>query len=523
MTFGFGLRDSLRVKRDIQTVIQRNDRLEQIIDLVNEKYVDTVSSNLLYEDAINGILSHLDPHTIYIPADELQSVNEDLEGSFFGIGVEFSIIRDTMQVTYVIEGGPAQMAGLETGDQIIKVEDSVVAGMNITSDRIISMLKGKQYSRVLITAKKSGTKELKPVTIKRNSIPLYSVEASVMLDSITGFVKIDRFSATTFEEFEAAIQSLKKKGMRQLVLDLRQNGGGYLQAATNMADDLLEGNKVIVYTKSKHTTRKEYKTGTKDAFENGRLAVLVDENSASASEILAGAVQDWDRGVIIGRRTFGKGLVQEQYDLDDGAALRLTIAKYYTPSGRSIQRSFAKGRDAYEQDFMKRYQTGELTGNDTFSGPDTTRYYTSTKRVVFGGYGINPDIYVPYDTMKYKSGLTGILYTDNLKRIIWDYYLNHRAALNSYKSIKDYTANFKTDDILDAYLESLNPKMKKTAKALLKDSISNTYFRLQVKAQLARILYRNEGYYSIATQKDNAVQQALKVLNSNSYLKIVGR
>lgn len=524
MIFGFRLRDTLRVKRDIQTVITRNDRLEQLIDLINEKYVDTLSSNLLYQDAIDGILSHLDPHTVYIPAEQVEEVNQDLEGSFFGIGVEFSIIRDTMQVTYVFDGGPASNAGLETGDQIIKVEDSVVAGRNINSDRIIKMLKGKEYSKVFITVKKVASDELRPVTIKRGAIPIYSVEASIMLDSITGFIKINRFSATTYEEFKAALKSLQKKGMEQLVVDLRQNPGGYLEAAADIADEFLEGNKLIVYTKGKHSTRSEYyRAGSKKGFEKGRLVILVDENSASASEILAGAIQDWDRGVIIGRRTFGKGLVQEQYTLDDGAALRLTIAKYYTPSGRSIQRSYAKGKEVYEQDFLKRYQTGEFTGSDTIGSPDTTKFFTAGKRVVYSGNGITPDIYVPYDTARYNPALMNLLYNDDVKRIVWDYYLRHRSELAQYKTITEFASNFRAEDLLKTWENAINAKTKKTAAKILKQPADNAYFRLQLKAQLARILFRDEGFYTISSQTDNMVQRALKVLHTDAYLKVVGR
>lgn len=517
------MRDTLRVKRDLQTVIQRNDRLEQVIDLINERYVDTVSSDLLYQDAISGIISHLDPHTIYIPAEQLMEVNEDLEGSFFGIGVEFSIIEDTMQVTYVIEDGPADMAGLEMGDQIIKVEDSIVAGKNINSDRIIKMLRGKQYSRVLITVRKHAGGELRQIAIKRNTIPLYSVEASIMLDSITGFIKINRFAATTYEEFEKALQSLQKKGMKQLVLDLRQNPGGYMDAAVNIADEFIDDNKLIVYTKGKRTVRSEYRAGKKNKFEKGKLVLLVDEGSASASEVLAGAIQDWDRGVIIGRRTFGKGLVQEQFDLEDGSALRLTIAKYYTPSGRSIQRSYADGRDAYEQDYLKRYHTGEFTGKDTTALPDTTTYYTHGKRSVYSANGISPDIYVSYDTTKYKPALVNMLYTDFTKESIWNYYLQHRAELSGYRDIKDYASLFNGNELVKSFIDGLDNPMKKIAKQAIRDSATLAYFRLQMKAQLARILFRNDGYFAISVQRDNMVQEAMQTLNTKRYSHAIGR
>ncbi len=521
MILGFNLRDTLRKKRDIQAVIQRNDRLEQVIDLINEKYVDTINVNALYEDAMNGILSHLDPHTVYIPSEELDEVNQDLDGSFFGIGVEFSIVRDTIQITSVIEDGPASRTGIKLGDQIIKVGDSIVAGTGITSERIIKMLKGKQYSRVLVTLQREG--KMQTATIKRDIVPIYSVEAQIMLDAVTGYIKINRFSATTYDEFVKALTSLQKQGMTQLVLDLRQNPGGYLNAATQIADEFIEGNKLIVYTKGKHSLKTEYRTGDEHKFEKGKLAILVDENAASASEILAGAVQDWDRGIIIGRRTFGKGLVQEQYEMDDGSALRLTIAKYYTPSGRCIQRSFAGGKDAYRDDFAHRFETGELTGYDTVSFGDTTRYYTSNNRVVYGGGGIKPDVYVPYDTGKLSSSLLNLLYSDDVKNVVWDYFLRNRSMLQGYGSVSVYDKAFDGKQLTRSYLDVLPAHLRSTAVKLLKVPSNDTFFRLQMKAQLARILYRNNGYYSVSLKEDNMTRKALEVLNSDKYSAIIGR
>jgi carboxyl-terminal processing protease len=523
MVLGFNLRDTLRKKRDIQTVIERNDRLEQIIDLISEKYVDTVNTNVLYEDAINGILSHLDPHTVYITADEYDEVNEDLEGGFFGIGVEFAIIRDTIQVTSVIPQGPAERAGVGLGDQLIKVADSVVAGTGITSERIISMLKGKQYSRVLVTLKDPVSGQFKQVAIKRDIVPIYSVEANLMLDSVTGFIKINRFSATTYEEFEKAIKGLLAQGMKQLIVDLRQNPGGYLDAATNIADDFIDDEKLLVYTQGKSSPRRDYKANRKGLFENGKLAVLVDESSASASEILAGAVQDWDRGVIVGRRTYGKGLVQEQYDMEDGSGLRLTIAKYYTPSGRSIQRSFAKGKDAYAADFAHRFETGELTGQDTITKEDTTVYYTAGKRVVYGGGGINPDVYVPYDTSRLSSGIFNVTFSDNVKNFVWDYFMRHRAELGRYKTISQFQSGFDAVALSERYMSTLNSQVRKTTQAVLANTANAQYFRQHLKAQLARILFHNNGYYSVQTKTDNVVQRALESFYNRKYSALIRR
>lgn len=522
MILGFNLRDTLRNKRDIQT-LERNDRLEQIIDLVDAKYVDSVKKDVLYEDAITGILSHLDPHTVYIPANEYDEMNEELDGSFFGIGVEFSIIRDTIQVTSVIDEGPANMAGVEVGDQLIKVGDSVVAGKNITSERIIKMLKGKQYSKVYVTLLQPYDNKIKTIQIKRDVVPVYSVVADIMLDSVTGYIRINKFGANTYNEFMKAFKVLSGKGMEMLIVDLRQNAGGYLNAATEILDEFLDDKKLLVYTQGKNSPRKEYKAEKKGVFEKGRLAVLIDESSASASEILAGAIQDWDRGIIVGRRSYGKGLVQEQYDMDNGAGLRLTIAKYYTPSGRSIQRSFAKGREAYQNDFAKRFESGELIGNDTTHITDTTKYYTSNKRTVYAGGGIKPDIYVPYDTAKLSNALLNIVYTDEMKNEVWDYYMKHRAYLLKYKSVKDFTARYNADTLVIEYIKVLRPVEKKIAAKILSVPFNKNYLKLQMQAQLARILFGNNGYYTIAVQDDNAVKTAIKVLHSDTYLKAIGR
>ncbi|MCB0696546.1 MAG: S41 family peptidase [Chitinophagaceae bacterium] len=523
MSIGFKLRDSLRNKRDITTIIQRNDRLEQIIDLINARYVDSVNANLLYEDAVNGIIRHLDPHTVYIPADKLQSVNEELEGSFFGIGVEFSIVKDTIQITSVIEGGPAEVAGIQIGDRLIKVGDSVVAGTGITSTRIIKMLKGKQFSKVFLTMMDPVRDETRVVSLKRDEIPKYSIEAGVMLDSVTGIIKITRFSATTYDEFEKVLADLKKQGMKKLIVDLRQNSGGYMEPAKQIADEFLSGDKLIVMTRGMNSMVRKYIAGNTGGFEDGELAILVDEQSASASEILAGAIQDWDRGVIIGRRTFGKGLVQDQFDLEDGSALRLTIAKYYTPSGRSVQRSFENGREAYNHDFMMRYESGELTGYDTLSNPDTTKYYTANNRVVYGGGGITPDVYVPYDTTKLSTSLLNLIFSDNVKAVVWDYYINNRTSLKQYRTVRDFGKAFSADTLVQNYINRQDRQTKKVVEMMLKKERYRSFFALQMKAQLARMLFRDNGYYSISYKDDNMVAKALEIFNSNVYSTIVSR
>lgn len=525
MVLGFKLKDSLRNKKDFTTIIQRNDRLEDIIELIEQKYVDTVNSNELYADAVNGILQHLDPHTVYIPADELANVNEGLEGSFFGIGVGFAVIRDTLNVTSVVLGGPSAKAGLKVGDKILKVGDSLIAGNKTPSDNVIKMLKGPEGTDVQVTIYAANSESQKNVTIIRGRIPIYSVDADIMLDNVTGYIKINRFSATTYKEFESALTKLKSRGMKQLVLDLRQNPGGYLDAASKIADEFLSGDKLIVYTDGTHAKREEYVAGEKNGFESQKLIVLVDESSASASEILAGAIQDWDRGVLIGRRTYGKGLVQEQYKLDDGSAMRLTVAKYYVPSGRSIQRSYANGKEAYSQDFYDRLKSGELTGHDTLSLADTTPYYTGNHRLVYGGGGITPDVYVPYDTLRLNSKLIDLLYSQDVRNLIWDYFLSNRKQLRaSYNTADEFSAGFDAQTLLTAYLKSQDKQTVKTINLMLKQGGNASYFRVNMKAQLARYLYDDNGYYTVMTSVDDVVQKALNILASDDeYSKLLGR
>jgi len=524
MILGFNLRDSLRNKRDITTIIERNDRLEQIIDLINEKYVDSVNTNLLYEDAVTGILSHLDPHTVYIPADELQSVNEELEGSFFGIGVEFAIVQDTIQVTAVIPDGPASKVNIEVGDQIIKVGDSLVAGTQITSERIIKMLRGKEHSKVPVTMRSPFTHLKRNVIIERGSIPLYSIDASFKLDDSTGYIRINRFSATTYDEFTKALETLLQKRITRLVVDLRQNPGGYLDAATEIADDFLSGDKMIVYTQGRKSQRMEYDAGTNDLFEKGKLAVLVDESSASASEILAGAIQDWDRGVIIGRRTFGKGLVQEQYDLGDGSAMRLTIAKYYTPSGRSIQRSYAKGKEAYAQDITRRFENGELTNADSvFTTPDTMKYYTDHKRIVYGGGGIIPDILVPYDTTRYNNALLSLAYSEQFRNAVINYYLHNQQTLKKFTTAESFIKSFDVQQMKTWVIASLPEDVKNNFKHLSLNEKASKYLELQLEAQLAKILFKTSGYYQVLSTDDRVLSKAIQSLSAKEYYSIIGR
>jgi len=519
---GFQLNKYLAKKRPISNVVERNDRLEEIIDIIGSKYVDSVSADSLYEDAVNGILKHLDPHTVYIPAKDLASVTEDMEGNFKGIGVEFYILHDTLMVTSVLKNGPSSDAGILPGDKLLKVNDSSIVG--VSSESIISKLRGIEGSSIKLSLLRSAENRYLDVDVKRGVIPIFSIDAAYMMDAQTGYIRINRFSATTYREFMKALNTLLAAGMKQMVLDLRQNPGGYLDAATAIADELIGGDKLLVYTQGRASEKEEYMSGQKGKFENGKLVVLVDEGSASASEILAGAVQDWDRGVIIGRRSYGKGLVQEQFELGDGSALRLTIARYFTPSGRSIQRPYSKGREVYEEDFENRFRDGSLTAPDTFSSFDTVRYFTEQRhRVVYGGGGIKPDIITPYETNRFAGELYELLSSPMLNNTIYEYFSRNSREMSIYKNFRQFDAGFAvTADMMAKLKANFQAEYGKQAAKVWTDARAMDVLRNRIKATLARMLFRSGGYYQEINKDDNVIRRALGILRSQEYSAIVG-
>jgi carboxyl-terminal processing protease len=519
---GFQLNKYLAKKRPISNVVERNDRLEEIIDIIGSKYVDSVSADSLYEDAVNGILKHLDPHTVYIPARDLESVTEDLEGNFKGIGVEFYILKDTLMITSVLKNGPSAEAGLQPGDKVLKVNDSSIVG--VSSEGIISKLRGLEGSSVKLSLLRTAENRKLDLNVKRGVIPIFSIDAAYMMDAQTGYIRINRFSATTYREFMKALNTLLAAGMKQMVLDLRQNPGGYLDAATAIADELIGGDKLLVYTKGRASDKEEYMSGQKGKFEHGKLVVLVDEGSASASEILAGAIQDWDRGVIIGRRSYGKGLVQEQFELGDGSALRLTIARYFTPSGRSIQRPYSKGREAYEEDFENRYKDGSLTAPDTLSSGDTMRYFTEERhRVVYGGGGIKPDITTPYEINRFAGELYELLSVPELNNTIYEYFSKNSKEMSVYKTFRQFDATFVvTPQLLASLKANYLPAYSKQVAKVWTDARAMDVLRNRIKATVARMLFRTNGYYQEVNKDDNVINRALNILRGSEYSAIVG-
>ena len=482
--------------------------LQEILDLVRKRYVDTVNVPAITDSAIEGVLDQLDPHSAYIPASELAEVNEDLEGNFQGIGIEFNVLDDTLTVVNVLPGGPSEKAGLMVGDQLLKVGDSLIVGKKIANERVRKLLKGPEGSQVTITILRDGHQ--KQVTITRGLIPLNSLDASYMLDPKTGYIKLNKFSATTYQEFMKAMDSLKVKGMDKLVLDLRDNGGGYIEQAVEIADEFLDDNKLIVYTQGINSPKKEYRAEHPGLFEKGKLVVLIDEGTASASEILTGSLQDWDRATIIGRRSFGKGLVQEQYSLSDGAALRLTIARYYTPLGRCIQKSYAKGIRVYENDLFNRIHDGELLNADSNKVALGKPYTTPLGKKVYGGGGIMPDVFVPFDTSEYSPVISRLYKHNTLSDFVYRYYISNKSTLDAYHTPENFAEQFHPD-------ESLWGSFTRFAE---RDSVRLQYvpsrdkqmLLLRIKSLLAHQVWQLEGFYMVYNQDDAMVKKALEIL-----------
>ena len=423
MLIGFRLRGNIRSTGFF--LPRKETPVEEVMDLIHMNYVDSVSTDTLGDNAIQGMLTHLDPHSVYIPAVDLGEVNEDLEGNFEGIGVEFQIFDDTVNIMNVLPGGPSDKAGLKIGDKFLRVGDSVVAGNGITNEKIRKLLRGPGASQVTVTLLRASIPG-KPinVTINRGTIPLPSVDVAYMIDRETGYIRINKFSETTHREFAEALMGLQKQGLQRLILDLRGNGGGIVGESIEIADEFLDDDKLIVYTQGVHSPKVEYRCKRDGLFEKGKLALLTDEGTASASEILTGAMQDWDRATIIGRRTFGKGLVQQQYQLSDGSALRLTVSRYYTPTGRSIQKPYDKGLDVYNEEVLNRFHDGEVLHGDTtaHTGP-AYKTLGPEHRTVYGGGGITPDIFVSFDTSTLSRTITSLYVDGTLNRFIYTYYV----------------------------------------------------------------------------------------------------
>lgn len=488
--------------------INKERPVQEVLDLISRKYVDKENVDSLGASAIQTILSQLDPHSVYIPAQELKQVNEDLEGQFFGIGIEFNIINDTINVVNVLDRGPSQKAGLLIGDQILKVDDSVVSGSHITAKKLRQLIGGDAGEKVTITILREGKQT--PVTITRGPVPLYSLDAAYMIADTVGYIRLNKFSETTYKEFMNSLEKLQKQGMKSLILDLRDNGGGILTQATNIADEFLDDNKLITFTEGAHSPKKEYRCEKDGEFEKGKLIVLVNEGTASASEILSGALQDWDRATIVGRRTFGKGLVQEQYQLSDGAGLRLTVARYYTPLGRSIQKSYEKGIEAYEHDLIDRFKDGEMTSADSIKHTDEKKYTTADGKVLYGGGGITPDVFVPFDTTSIEKNVMTILMNGTLNKFVYLNFLKHQKQFKEYTSPKIFDDKYVADE---ATLNDLKLYAEKDSVTLnLKNPKEKALLQKQIKTQTAREIWNTEGFYEVNNNYDATIKKALELM-----------
>ena len=487
----------------------------KLFDWINSRYVDTVNIEKFSDDIIRESLHKLDPHSVYLTRDEVKEMNEPLEGNFEGIGVNFNIFNDTMYIVSTIMGGPSEKAGVKAGDRIIKIDGEIVAGIGLTSKQITSKLKGKKGTVVTIGVKRKDAKDIISFAISRDKIPIYSIDAAYSINNSIGYVKLSRFSHTSISELTAALNRFKKEKINNIILDLSGNGGGFFDVAISMADEFLEKDKLIVFTQGVHTPKKEFLSTSKGLFEKGKLVVIIDEGSASASEIVAGAIQDWDRGIIVGRRSFGKGLVQSQFVFPDESVVRLTISRYYTPVGRLIQKPYNNGYNEYSKELAKRVKHGELLNKDSIHFADTLKFYTlAKKRIVYGGGGIMPDVFVPIDTSRYSDYYRKLLSNGIMNKFAIQYVDKYRRALTEkYPDFKHFKNLFIAGDTilreLIKYAEDRSIKYKSSEFEISKESLSTF-----IKALIARNIWSNNEFFEIFNVKDVSVNRAVEVINN---------
>lgn len=504
------------LKRLPSLSLNKTEKVAKILKVIKNNYVDSINTDSLEELAINDILNSLDPHTIYLPPIDAKNQNESLEGNFEGIGIEYYILNDTLFVTHVRKGGPSFKAGLKRGDKIIAVNQEELNTKGLLTENVINKLRGKRGSKVNVTVKREGNAKNISIDIVRDKITVSSIDASFLLSKEIGFIKISRFGANTATEFEDELNKLKKTGISSLILDLRGNGGGYLSAATAIADQFLPENKLIVFTKGLHEPRTDYTATSSGMFENGKLIILVDEGTASASEIVAGAIQDLDRGTIIGRRSFGKGLVQEQFAFDDGSAMNLTVARYYTPSGRSIQKSYSNGKEAYYEEINKRFNHGNYSSIDS-SLNDTlflkaAKFKTAKGRTVYGAGGILPDIFVPLDTTMYTTFFKKVINKGLINDYVYNY-LTKKVKPTDYANASDFVNrfNFGTQD----YNQFLNYCSSKKIEIDSKSTkLSRKIITIQIEALLAKFYFGDEGFYRAISTDDDFILKAIQKIKN---------
>jgi carboxyl-terminal processing protease len=487
------------------------DKVNDLINYVEKDYVDSVSRKDLTENAIEGILDKLDPHSQYIPAEDFMDVEDELNSNFEGIGIQFRIEKDTIMVIQTIAGGPSEKAGLLAGDRIVMIDDSLVAGKGITNKQAVKKLKGKRGSQVRVGIYRRGLASLIDFTLTRDVIPTYSIDISYMVNDSIGYIKLSRFAANTYEEFVNALQKLTGQGMTCLILDLRGNTGGFLQASIHISDEFLPDKKLIVYTEGNSRPNNYAYATQKGIYEENRVVILIDESSASASEIVAGAIQDNDRGLIVGRRSFGKGLVQEQLSFPDGSAVRLTVARYHTPTGRNIQRSYKDGTKEYYEELYQRFASGEMENADSIAFSDTIKYFTPAGKVVYGGGGIMPDVYVALKADEKDLLYNRLNHQNVIFQFAFEYTDKERAALQRFKTVGDFTSNFTVDNALfnelTGYIRSQGITF--TAKEL---ADSEKKIKVLLKAYIGRNLLDDAAFYPVFHEVDKIFQVALDTL-----------
>ena len=496
------------------------NKINDVVNYISQEYVDTVNQKKLVESTIEDMLHQLDPHSSYIPAEDLQAMNEPLEGNFEGIGVEFHIQQDTIMVVTAVSGGPSDQLGIRSGDRIVKVEGKNVAGIHITNTQVTQMLRGQRGTKVTVSIYRRGNSKLVDYTITRDKIPVFSVDVGYMLDKETGYIKVSHFADRTHEEYLDAFSKLKEKGMMNLVLDLRGNPGGYLKTAIQITDEFLPEGKLIVYTQGRSRPKESFSATQRGFFEKGKLVVLIDEGSASASEIVSGALQDWDRATVIGRRSFGKGLVQEQSDFPDGSAIRLTIARYYTPTGRSIQKPYEGGYEDYEKELSVRYKKGELNSIDSVHFPDSLKYTTPGGRTVYGGGGIMPDIFVPLDTVGISPFYTEVNGKGLIVQYAYDYLdSNRKMIMEKYPELEIYKERFTIHDA--TYRDFIRYALKNGATRDEKGELySSSLIRTQLKALIARQIWKNQGFYPVIHDIDFTLKKAEEIIKSQQVAEV---
>jgi carboxyl-terminal processing protease len=487
-------------------------KLNGILSFIEAEYVDSINRRDLEEAAIPEILEQLDPHSVYIPARDVARVSEPLEGNFEGIGVSFSMPNDTVIINSIIAGGPSEKVGIMAGDRIVKISDSIVAGVSIHQDDIVKKLKGPRGTKVTIGIMRRSVPEILDFTITRDKIPLYSVDVSYLVNDSTGYIKISKFARTTFHEFIEALDKLKQDGMTQLILDLRSNGGGYMDAATNLANQFLEKETLIVYTEGRSQARENFYADGKGKFQDGKILILQDEWSASASEIVAGAIQDNDRGTIMGRRSFGKGLVQEPLMLSDGSLIRLTIARYYTPTGRCIQKPYNNGHADYVHDLESRFLNGEFEKKDSIHFNDSLKYTTPGGKIVYGGGGIMPDIFIPMDTTGVSLYFRELRAKGLIYRYAFEYTDKNRSALEVYKNPEELRSYLETLNLFDKFINFAESNGVPPDKKGINES--KFLIHTEILAYIARNILDNAGFYPIWKDIDHTLNEAIKYLSS---------